>query len=167
MQLESQSIMDAFAQWKNKHNVATEVEDVNISEPNDFYLKPTSAVEGPAENTEGSNPDMNFYVLDTDSTIDTKNPMENEFVQGWNKDGSSMQLYILVGRVKPWILAGSGNASDYGIKVGATIDIHDDGNGTTKFKWKRGTPIVVKAIANGAEEIKKFPEGTYQLRVMK
>jgi hypothetical protein len=79
-----------------------------------------------------------------------------------------MQLYLLLGSVKPWILAGSGSQADYkGLKVGATINVCDDGNGSTKFGRGRGRDIVVKAIAQGAEEIKKFPTGVYQLRVMK
>ena len=47
-----------------------------------------------------------FFVLDSDSTVNTANPTENEYVVGWKNE----MTYILIKSpryTRPFILAGS------------------------------------------------------------
>lgn len=119
-----------------------------------------------------------FYLLNTGGKLDSTNPMDNEFVSGWEKSGKEedKMTYLLVTTSKlknPFIIAGSGSPDGYGVSVEgdkANIALLDDGNRTTRFarnndRW--GDDGKVIGIAYGAEEIKKFPKGKYTFVVMK
>lgn len=117
-----------------------------------------------------------YSCLNGGSKISTKNPLANDLVSIWEKeDGQSTYLLLRKGS-KRIILSGSGTGYT---KVGKQISLFDDGNGTTKLpsqydrragRYKsayHGLIVTVEGIAVGAEQIKKFPPGTYQLYVMK
>ena len=118
-----------------------------------------------------------YSCLNTSSKISTKNPMANELVSTWENEKGSGSTYLLLRKGdRRVILSGSGTGYT---KVGKQISLFDDGNGTTKFpsqydrrsgRYKssyNGLIVTVEAIAEGAQQISKFPPGTYQLYVMK
>jgi len=117
---------------------------------------------------------IKIACLNSDSKIDTQNPLNNEFVQ--NK--TAYFLLKLVGNDKTIILSGSGKTEEY-LKDNRDLYLFDDGNGTTKLPslynrkakiynpYYVGTLTKVLATANTPEEIKEFPKGKYQLYVMK
>ena len=128
---------------------------------------------------------VQYYILNSSSKVDTKNPSANEYVE------KEPMTYILLQTHKytsPIILSGSGKPEGYGIKKGAELEICDDGNGTTRFPkgmifnkhWRQGMlqkdrfvknwgdNATVIAFASTPEEItENFPPGKYQLFVMK
>lgn len=105
-----------------------------------------------------------FYLLTSDSVIDTKNPKDNEFVADW----TNMSYILVDAGSKPFIMAGSGTLKYYEVEVGSTVVLLDDGNGTTRFGHggKQGT---VLAVAESPEEMTsdEFPVGKFKLLVMK
>ena len=126
-------------------------------------------------------PSHELYLLASNSVIDTRNPLKNELVHGWDQEKGEGMSYFLCRNI---IIAGSGPADFYG-KVGSLFFLFDDGNRTTKFpkawstirqggrtrtirasKWN-GLQVSIQAVANNAEEIKRFPQGKYKLYVMK
>ena len=129
----------------------------------------------PEELSEEKTPQA-YYILNGDSKIDTKNPTSNELVDVWNKSGDNSTYLLLDIQGRKFILVGGGKG--YG-DVGESIYLFDDGNKTTKFpssydlRQKRyksyfnGVPAKVTAKAYGSEEIKNFPQGKYQLYVIK
>ena len=131
--------------------------------------------EEPEELSEEKTPQA-YYILNGDSKIDTKNPTSNELVDGWNKSGDNSTYLLLDLQGRKFIVVGGGKG--YG-DVGEVVYLFDDGNQTTKFpssydlvrrKQKlffQGVPAKVIAKAYGSEEIKNFPQGKYQLYVMK
>lgn len=129
-----------------------------------------------------------FYLLSSSSKVNTTKPEENDLIDGWKND--KMSFFLVKSRLNPngIIVAGSQSASNYGLKVGGTMYMFDDGNRTTKFPTsfekkydhvnkrmatKRRHPAhglagTVMAIASSSEEItKNFPKGSYSLVVMK
>ena len=117
-----------------------------------------------------------YYILNGESKIDTKNPVSNELVGSWDKMGDNSTYLLLDIQGRKFILSGGGKGYE---DVGESIYLFDDGNKTTKFpssydmRQKRyklyfhGVPAKVIAKAYGSEEIKNFPQGKYQLYVMK
>lgn len=121
-----------------------------------------------------------LVLLKSSSSINTKNPMKNEFVEDWSKTFKG-NIYMLISSYslkKPIIVSGGFDA-----KEGDVVELFDDGNKTTKFRRtheyrgsgtnrylskNRGDFGKVLAVAENAEEItKNFESGTYQLYVIK
>jgi hypothetical protein len=121
-----------------------------------------------------------LVLLKSNSAINTKNPMKNEYVEDWSKTFRG-NIYMLISSYslkKPIIVSGGFNA-----KEGDVVELFDDGNKTTKFRKtheyrgsgtnrylskNRGDFGKVLAVAENAEEItKNFENGTYQLYVIK
>lgn len=104
-----------------------------------------------------------FYVLNTDSSIDVTHPEQNDFVSDWTK-----KVYLLLSvKSRTIILAGSGTAANYDVHVGDVIWLYDDGNRTTSFGRTNGQSATVLAFADSPDAIKAFTPGTYRLYVMK
>jgi Zn ribbon nucleic-acid-binding protein len=123
--------------------------------------------------------EQEYAVLNSTSSVLTKNPMANELIEDWESPQHgepSLHSYLLIKTNKyttPFVLVGSGK--EYS-SVGDHILLWDDGNGSTRFPFRDYRPGYqrpaargeVIATAYGAEEIKtNFPPGRYKMMVMK
>lgn len=156
--------------------VVTELEHMGLDEGTAQSLADKFYGEHEPEELSEEKTPQAYYILNGDSKIDTKNPTSNELVDSWNKSGDNSTYLLLDIQGRKFILTGGGKG--YG-DVGESIYLFDDGNKTTKFpssydfRQKRqksyfhGVPAKIVAKAYGSEEIKNFPQGKYQLYVMK
>ena len=179
-EVQSEYYQELVNNWKEQgldyDAVVVELERMGFDEGTAQSLANKSYGEHEPEELSEEKTPQAYYILSGESKIDTKNPTSNELVDGWNKSGDNSTYLLLDIQGRKFIVVGGGKG--YG-DVGEVVYLFDDGNQTTKFpssyemRQKRyksyvyGVPAKVIAKAYGSEEIKNFPQGKYQLYVMK